>query len=164
MNTDQFWQLNENLPSETAALVIEERLAKLDPAEIISYQAHFSAAFIQAYQWKLWGAAYIIDGGCSDDGFIDFRYGLIARGRGVFEAALLDPDSLVNIADDSDEGYIPNEDFGYVARQVYEKKTGKEMPSIETIHPLNPSDDDWDFDDEELNAQKLPKLWAKFGG
>jgi hypothetical protein len=82
----------------------------------------------------------------------------------VFEAALLDPDSLASLADDSDEGCIANEDFGYVARQVYEKKTGNDMPSIETTHSLNPPEEGWDFDDDALNARKLPKLWAKFVG
>ena len=32
------------------------------------------------YRWDMWAAAYLIGGGCSDDGFIDFRAGLIAQG------------------------------------------------------------------------------------
>lgn len=82
---------------------------------------HFDRAFAAAYQWLLWAAAYIIEGGCSDDGFMDFRYGLISRGRSVFERALADPDSLADVADDTTDGFIPNEDFGYVAQRVYQK-------------------------------------------
>ncbi len=52
---------------------------------------------------------------------MDFRYGLISRGRSVFERALADPDSLADVADDTTDGFIPNEDFGYVAQRVYQK-------------------------------------------
>ena len=163
MDVDQFWQLNDGLPAEGAEEALAQRLSELDPSEIESYQKHFDTTFAEAYQWLLWGAAYIIDGGCSDDGFIDFRYGLISRGRKVFEAALVDPDSLVDVASDSDEGYIPNELFGYVAQEVYETKVGERMPRNSLPQPTEPDGDDWDFDDAEVCAQRLPKLWAKFG-
>ncbi|MFL6076856.1 MAG: DUF4240 domain-containing protein [Mycobacteriales bacterium] len=37
----------------------------------------------ESYQGDLWGAAYLINGGASDDGFDYFRGWLIARTRGV---------------------------------------------------------------------------------
>ena len=165
MTIDDFWKLLEDLPKgEGAEDALKERLIGLTTDEIVSFQAHFDAAHAQAYNWLLWAAAYIIDGGCSDDGFIDFRYGLISRGKQVFEAALADPDTLVDVAsEDDDEGSIPNETFGYVAGEVYEQKTGSILPREEIPQPSNPVGDDWDFDDEDLCAQKLPRLWAKFG-
>ena len=135
----------------------------MTPAEVISFQEHFDHVFALAYRWDLWAAAYIIDGGCSDDGFMDFRYGLISRGRAVFEAAVSNPDSLVDVVDESESGFIPNESFGYVAREVYESIANQEMPVNEVDHPSAPSGEDWDFDDATLCQQKLPKLWAKFG-
>ena len=48
----------------------------------------FDAKMDQAYSWPLWGAAYVINGGCSDDTFTDFRAALISRGRQAFEAQL----------------------------------------------------------------------------
>lgn len=162
MDADRFWELNEGLDPENAAEQIRIRLSSLDPEEIDSYQEHFDRAFASAYRWDLWAAAYIIDGGCSDDGFMDFRYGLISRGRAVFEAAIANPESLVDVADDTDSGFIPNEDFGYVARQVYKSKASRDMPGNGVAHPSEPSGDDWDFDDDKLCRQKLPKLWARF--
>ena len=50
----------------------------------------------RAYRQELWGAAYLINGGCSDDGFVYFLGWLIAQGRDVYQAALPDPDSLVS--------------------------------------------------------------------
>lgn len=163
MDADRFWELNAGLAPESAQEQLRDRLSALEPEEIASYQEHFDRAFTSAYQWNLWAAAYIIEGGCSDDGFMDFRYGLISRGRSVFEAAIGDAESLVEVADDTDTGFIPNESFGYVARQVYESKTNQDMPNNDVAHPSHPSGQDWDFDDEQLCKQKLPKLWTKFG-
>jgi hypothetical protein len=163
MDVDRFWELNQGLEPETAVDELRTRLSKLEPSEIEAYQAHFDEAFASAYQWIIWAAAYIIDGGCSDDGFMDFRYGLISRGKSVFTAALSDPESLLDVANDRDDGYIPNESFGYVAGQVYKSKTGQLIPGNDVAYPSNPSGEDWDFDDERLCKQKLPKLWAKFG-
>lgn len=163
MDADRFWELNANLESENAAAQLRGRLSSLDPEEIESYQEHFDRAFVSAYNWDLWAAAYIIGGGCSDDGFMDFRYGLISRGRSVFEAAIGNPESLINVADETDAGFIPNEDFGYVAQEVYESKANQDMPDNDIAHPSDPSGVDWDFDDEQLCQEKLPKLWAKFG-
>ena len=163
MTTNEFWKLVDGLPTEGAEKELKKRLEKLDSASIAAYQAQFDRLHAQAYDWLLWGAAYIMDGGCSDDGFIDFRYGLISRGRQVYEAALANPDSLANLGTKGDEAFIPNEDFGYVALVVYEAKTGQKMAREKNTQPSDPTGEDWDFDDEELCAKKLPKLWARFG-
>lgn len=81
----------------------------------------------------------------------------------MFDAALADPESLADVADETDAGFIRSESFGYVARQVYESKASQDMPNNDVAHPSDPSGKDWDFDDEELCEQNLPKLWAKFG-
>ena len=106
MDVDRFWELNEGLTPDLADKELRDRLSKLDPSEIASYQKHFHLAFASAYQWNLWAAAYIIDGGCSDDSFMDFRYGLISRGRSVFEAAIDNPETLVVVADDTSAGSL----------------------------------------------------------
>ena len=163
MDLNHFWQLNEGLPLESAENTLEQRLSELDAREIASFQMHFDTVFDEAYTWLLWGAAYIIEGGCSDDGFMDFRYGLISRGHTVFRSALMEPDSLVDVAEDADGGYVSNESFGYVAQQVCEHKVGDSMPSNRVSHPTEPSGDRWDFDDDAMCAARLPKLWDKFG-
>lgn len=160
MTKQEFWSLLEGLDPETAGGELAARLETLEPAAIAVFQQHFDEAHDQAYTWMLWGAAYLMEGGCSDDGFIDFRYGLISRGKRIFEAAVADPDSLAVLLDDDD--FLSNEEFGYVAGEVYEQKTGDSIP-IGRADAAEPSGEDWDFDDEALCAKKLPKLWAKFG-
>ena len=71
------------------------------------------------------------------------------------------PDSLAVLLDEDD--FLSNEEFGYVAGEVYENKTGNGIPRDEASHPADPAGEEWDFDDEDLCAAKLPKLWAKFG-
>jgi hypothetical protein len=161
MTIDEFWTTLAGLDPESATEELSGRLEKLSASEIAEFQAHFTRVHRQAYDWLLWGAAYLIDGGCSDDGFTDFRYGLISRGRDFFETALQDPDSLADRL--SDDDFIPNEELGYVASQVYEAKTGEEMPYPDLPPIGDPKGEDWDFDNPELCAQKLPKLFRRYG-
>ena len=161
MDKQAFWELLEGLDPETAGGELAARLDALEPEAIAAFQRHFDEEHARAYTWPLWGAAYLMEGGCSDVGFIDFRYGLISRGQKIFESALADPDSLAVLLDEDD--FLSNEEFGYVAGEVYENKTGSEIPRDGASHPADPAGEDWDFDDEDLCAAKLPKLWAKFG-
>jgi hypothetical protein len=136
----------------------------------------FGEVVNRAYDWNLWGAAYLIEGGCSDDGFEYFRRWLISMGREVYEAALRDPESLADVAGqpgiEFDDLGTEFEEFGYVAYEVYEEKTGREL--VDDIQPLSspgpsarsrePAGYGWDFDDEDEVRRRFPKLMAKFGG
>lgn len=160
MNISEFWKLidkvkNSDEPEEDIKPIIEN----LSPEEIRSYQDHFDTLHDQAYSWKLWGAAYLIGGGCSDDGFIDFRYGLISKGKDIYENAINDPDSLASIANEVE---IENESFGYAALEAFEKLVGKEMPRRPSEQPSEPIGNDWDFDDVAENQKYLPRLSSMF--
>lgn len=74
-----------------------DSLAKLDAPDIIRWKQIFDEYQDLAYKDKLWAAAAAMLGGCSDDGFIDFRAWLTAQGKDVFMAALADPDSLADV-------------------------------------------------------------------
>ncbi len=159
MDTVQFWSIIEKVKdSEEPEEVIKSQLYDLTPEEIVSYQKHFDVFFENAYRWDLWGAAYIIGGGSSDDGFMDFRYGLISKGKEVYETSLNNPD---NLADFDFEDDISNEQFGYSALEAYEEKTGNEMPRKAFEQPADPIGEEWDFDDEAENKKRLPRLMEK---
>lgn len=160
MDIDRFWGIiAKGQDSEDPRVLVAEELAKLPPDEIVSYEEHFIALVDRAYRWPLWGAAYIMQGGCGDDSFTDFRCGVISRGREVYERALADPESLA----DFDEDWIGNEEFGYLAWEAYQAKTGKEMPWKQIDRPKHPLGDGWDLDDYETNRQRLPRIWEKYG-
>ena len=98
MDRDDFWRHIEAARSRNPGayeLGLRNQLEALSIADIVGFREHFDRLFDAAYRWDLWGAAYLIEGGCSDDGFTDFRYGLIALGQRTFEAALAKPDSLI---------------------------------------------------------------------
>ena len=160
MTINEFWELIEGLrDSDNKGNALHVELKKLIPNEIVSFQEHFDTLVDSAYTWPLWGAAYVIDGGCSDDGFIDFRYGLISLGQETYENAVADPDTLSSLGNDVEIG---DELFGYVAAQVYEEMTGSELPRKEGGRLLDPVGEEWDFDDEVENKQRLPNLMAMY--
>lgn len=160
MDFDQFWKIvDKGKRSSEPEVVVTGALEKLPPEEIISYQRLFDTAFARAYRWDLWGAAYLMEGGCSDDGFIDFRYGLIAKGREVYENALANPDSLADLSGNE----VSNELFGYAALEAYETRTDNQMPRTGTDQLDAPMGEEWDFDDPAEMAKRFPKLYRKFG-
>jgi hypothetical protein len=97
-----------------------------------------------------------MNGGGTDDGFRHFRDWLISEGEAVYEAALVDPDSLAALA--QDEGF-ELEAFGYVAAEVYEQMTDAAMPRGKSMEPAAPAGKSWQED--ELPAL-LPRLARKF--
>jgi hypothetical protein len=156
MDIAKFWEIIEKgKDSDSPEEFISEALKKLTPTEIVSYQEHFDTLHEQAYRWDLWGAAYLIGGGCSDDGFMDFRYGLISKGRDIYEKALENPDALASLGPDIE---IENETFGYIAQEVYEEITGNEIPRKDYTGASDPLGEEWDFDDRDENSRHLPEL------
>ena len=67
---------------------LTDELARLRPADIVDWEITFIRVTDSAYRQPLWHAAYLIEGGCGDDGFMDFRDGLILQGRDVFTRAV----------------------------------------------------------------------------
>lgn len=134
-----------------------EDLSDRTVEEVVGFSVVFDQLMDRAYSWELWGAAYVINGGCSDDGFEYFRAWLVVQGQAVFEAALANPESLVEVAQVDAEC----EDALYVAAQAYQHLTGSnELPRRYAPHPREPSGVEWTEDD--LPA-RYPRLTAAFG-
>ena len=133
MNGAAFWTLIESAradadnDTERQSELLEERLSKLPPAQIVRFQQIRRQMDERAYSWDIWGAAYVIDDGCSDDCFRDFRAYLISLGPRAFAAALRNPDSLAPIVQDAEEGDWENADD--VAPDAYQTATGDDFPA-----------------------------------
>jgi len=97
-----------------------ETLSKLSDDEIIKWGQIFNLYQKKSYNDRLWAAAYVINGGCSDDGFDYFRGWLMAQGKDVFLNALRDPDSLVELELECGEAEF--EEMLYVDTSAYFKK------------------------------------------
>ena len=161
MDIDGFWKLIEQSKRGTEdcdeqAEKLTEILEKLTQEEVVSFDKHFQSLRIQAYTWDLWGVAYLINGGCSDDGFDYFRAWLIAQGRKRFEAALQDAESVSSYAEPDE---CECEDILYVTAQVYEEKAGSPLPDDGIRLPSEPLGSSWEEDELE---QRFPKTAKKF--
>jgi hypothetical protein len=172
MTEPEFWTMiasTQRSDPEEHVERLEAKLAKLPVPEILSFGNHWHTLHNAAYSWPLWGAAYLINGGCSDDGFIDFRSWLLLKGEATFKAALADPDSLAEVKVEPDEASCEC----YPAVHAYEQAVGTDEPgtyydALEAAHGKfpgseDPSGENWDFDDQDEMANRLPKLFKKFG-
>lgn len=172
MSDDRFWAVIGTTTAferdpERQSAALHDTLGKLSVDEIVAYEAAFDRQMTRSYSWDLWGAAYVVHGGASDDGFEYFRCWLISKGQEVFEKVMADPDSLADMLAPKVEGVLEFEEFAYVAREVWGEKTGRpsdEMPNAASmIYPgREPSGTKFDEDAADL-AKRYPKLWRRFG-
>ncbi|KRD00776.1 MULTISPECIES: DUF4240 domain-containing protein [unclassified Streptomyces] len=171
MDETEFWELvdasreaAEGDPEEQADQLVE-RLLRLDPEAVLDFARHFESRYNRAYRWDLWGAAWLLLDGASDDAFDFFRCWLIGQGREVFEGALHgDPDSLADLLDDFDEEIDGDgEELGYAADEAYEQLTGMVAPDL-GIAPAaaEPEGAPVDFENEGALAERYPRLWQRF--
>jgi len=170
MNIDEFWSLvgrvHATAPHDMAekCRLLAKELRQLACEQISSFESHFCDLFYRAYSWDLWAAAYMINKGCSNDSFMDFRSTLISLGRDAYETALTDVESLV--AFDIDPAWATYEGYQYVAQKVYEEKCGpRAADSCESFgggkpHPKTPAGSDWH--EWELH-ERYARLAAKYG-
>ena len=164
MHEDEFWKIidksrvasGNNYQKQINAL--KTILLSLNPTDIEKFDNTFTALSAGSYDWKLWGAAYVINGGCSDDCFDYFRQYLIAHGKDKFYQTLEDPESCVSwIKSEEDDEWEGIQNSAYDA---YLEKTGKEIPKT-YIPKFELKGQPFD---EGTVDQKYPKLAKKFMG
>jgi hypothetical protein len=169
MNEAPFWSIVEASKragrGSFAAYIesLSSRLSELAAGDIVEFQRTFDQLRDRAYSWDLWGAAYLIGGGCSDDAFADFRSWLVSLGRETYERALADSESLADLRigpNGEEDAFF--EELAYVPSQVFEEKTGEPMPPETGDRRSEPSGEKWDEDGNDLR-ERFPKLFAKYG-
>ena len=164
MDEVEFWELidkskaaaNDDYQKQITSL--KSILLTLEPVEIIKFDNTFTALSAVSYDNKLWGASYVINGGCSDDCFDYFREYLIGHGKEKFYQTMKDPETCVSwIKSEAEDNW---EGLQYSALDAYRQKTGTEMPR--TYQP--------EFElkgkpfDEATVTKQYPKLAKKFLG
>ncbi|GIH90322.1 hypothetical protein Psi01_09520 [Planobispora siamensis] len=162
-------------PDDPLVEILTDLISELEPVEIIAFERIFVQMQDLAYRRPLRNAAQLIEGGCGDDGFVDFRAGLMLLGRTVFTRAVADPDSLADLPvvvrmGRAGEGWIGCEDASYAAKRAYERVQGESESFDEVLtaafaamdRPDHPAGEDWDIDDEDETRKHLPRLSALF--
>ncbi|MFD5827688.1 DUF4240 domain-containing protein [Lentzea sp. NPDC060358] len=176
MDSNTFWKLIADAraavadPSDTEAVVAAatDLLADRPPAEIVAAQQVLWDLMAASYLNPLWAAAYVINGGCSDDGFDYFRGWLLTQGRETYEAVLADPDALAGLpvvvaaAESGEE--LEGEDALSIAWNAHIKATGMQLPqdAFRIRYPELDPQWDFDFDDGAEMAARLPRLAALY--
>jgi hypothetical protein len=172
MRTDDFWAViaratadRPATPDEVAKHAVAE-LAGNDPEEIVAWGRHLDKVMVASGTEDLWAAAYLINGGCSDEGFDAFRGWLIAHGREAVARSVKSPDSLADVAvvrGAADTGAVfEAAEVLSIAAEAYQQATGQELPAEDRPATRPDVADLWDFDDEEEMQRRLPKLSALF--
>jgi hypothetical protein len=168
MDTISFWKLidiSRRVSEGDPEQQLEELgvlLDKLPAEDIVEFQNIFDSHFHSSYTWPLWGAAYVIGGGCSDDGFDYFRGWLISRGEEVFNTALAEPDKLASLIRESDEDVdCQVEGWQSVGIDAWCKKTGLEYSAFPSspsgVQSDGPVGDEWSEEDLDRLYPKLTK-------
>jgi hypothetical protein len=165
MDIDTFWDIIEQSGTgkqdcSAQADKLVEILSTYPPQEVADFDRLFLELRHKAYRWDLWGIAYIINFGCSDDGFEYFRCWLIGRGRAFYEQALADAESVADQVD-PENADVECEDLMYAAHRAYEALTGKELPQVPMEHPESPSGTEWNEEDDL--PKMFPRACARFG-
>ena len=175
VSVDRFWALVEQgraradnpADAEEVAERTRQVLVALPAAEVGELNQSLHDLMAASYRVDLWGAAYQLNGGCSDDGFEYFRGWLLAQGREVFERVIADPDALADlpVVQTAAEGALDlecEEMFAVVA-DAYHVLTGTyDLPATEGRYPE--LGQFWDFDDDDDFRRRLPRLSALLEG
>jgi hypothetical protein len=172
-----FWDIIETArasagPDRPFRESLTDYLATLTEQDILEYYERFEKMHGALYRYDLWAAAYLIGGGCSDDGFIDFRAGLIAQGRDSYQKAVASPDSLADhpavagARHPRCDNPLFYEEVNYAASAAFQRVSGDEHVFWDALAARGPRDcfavlgEDFDFDDDEEMRRRLPRLSA----
>lgn len=167
MDERQFWKII------TAAYVDDEdtwldslrsQLLNLPPHDIVAFAFRFDALLDAAYKIDLWGAAYLVNGGCADDLFHWFRCWLVGRGELIYQRALEDPDTLADVLTGE---WTTTVSLDAAPNRAWVEKTGRaeeeffrELDKLRTGGHAILQGTDWDFDDNSEMRRRFPQLSA----
>ena len=166
-----FWNIvnlsvrNTKNQDQQESFLVKE-IEKLTPKQMIGFRLRTDKLLYDTYNSEMWCAGYIMNGGCSDDGFEYFRNWTISRGKEIFYKAKENPDSLISEFIEG-EDYYDFESFWYVALTAFENKTGKELydyisDDFKTNEGNYPNFEfTWKEEEPETMKTICPKLFEK---
>lgn len=165
MEEDLFWKIIQKTKDISGGNFEEQQeelaneLRNLTADELILFGNSFRNFRGQANTWELWGAIYIIQGGCGDDSFNDFREWVIAQGRDFYYKITENPELLVEIETHLIEEF-DWEGCGYLPGIVFEELTGQKMPYPFKEKQIT-TGEEWNENNDDLK-NRFPMLYAKY--
>jgi len=165
MDEIQFWELIDKSrataggDSEKQSDLLAQDLAQWPITDMFDFEDIFRSLRNKSYVAELWDAAFVIQCGCGDYGFYSFQEWLIGQGKDIFEKALADPESLIEVIEVGEVGYqkIYPILLGVVDK-AYGLAAGQERPPrFWDRQPLK-----GELLGEPENLARFPKLKAKY--
>src|SRR5262245_15193366 len=154
-------QAGAERPQARAAALVD-RLSQLDIDEIVAFDRFFLERVNGAYRTELWEVAYIMNAGCSDDGFDCFLGWLVSEGKQRYLAALADPRAAAE-GIDADDGPFECEEMWGAASRAFALKTGENQEAYYQQHaPKVPRGDIGGSFDEDTVEERYPEVAARF--
>lgn len=177
MNEEEYWKIVEKNyrfgkgDERKQASEIVRDLRYKDPREIIAFQKRTYILSNHAHTSTLWAAAYVLNGGCSDDAFIDFKHWVISLGKNPFYKTIEKPDTLIRFWEKQvrfhNYGNIDCPGIAYSAQMAYEYRTGldnfyKVADYSNTGVSAGKFELDWDSSTIEKKKDDFPKIWKAY--
>lgn len=176
MEEDDYWKIVEKTYKQgkgderQQAGEIVRKLRYMTPPEIMAFQKRTFSLANFAHTSNLWAAAYVINGGCSDDAFTDFKHWVISLGKSGFYDSIKTPDCLVKYlskkASYVNYGNIACSSIEFAAIMAYEYRTGLSIYKVldySNVPDLNGDFElDWDENNIESKREIFPKLFKKY--
>lgn len=179
MSEKEFWRIIDYAKSKSnsndlmAIDLIPNVLKDYEVGEIVEFEIIFETLIAKADDYKIMAAEKIMTGSVTDDSYIYYRCWLIMQGQKIFEAALINPESLADLYSTDDPSGFDCESLMYVADKAYTAKTGKDAynddngprnvaysKGLSYDMPATPTKGtDWKAEDL---PNMYPKLWRKF--
>ena len=168
LDEDLYWAIVEKSLKSTKNQDDQEQflikeIGKLTPKQMIGFRLRTDKFLYDTYNSEMWCAGYIMNGGCSDDGFEYFRNWIISRGKNVYYNAKQNPDNLISEVDKNAEMY-DFESYWYVALEAFKQKTGKDLYDYidnENFHTKEGQYPKIEFSWQEENPESMKKVFPK---
>ncbi|MBX9581247.1 MAG: DUF4240 domain-containing protein [Gemmataceae bacterium] len=158
MDWDRFWEIVAGLGPDPGVA-----LRRLKWFEVVAFRVRLDEAMAAADTPDLRAAAALVQGSGLPGALRDFRAWLVGRGQDVYDAALLDPDSLADGLDGDpvDDGGLPD-----ATVRAYEALTGmsdfyEQVRQLRGGDPPAPPADPWYFDEADAR-HRFPRLAAPY--
>jgi hypothetical protein len=173
LDEDLYWSiidksLNNTKNQDNQEQFLIKEIGTLTPKQMIGFRLRTDKLLFDTYNSDMWCAGYLMNGGCSDDGFEYFRNWVISRGKDTYYKAKQNPDSLISEVDENAEMY-DFESFWYVALEAFEQKTGKDLyefidnDNFKTKEGEYPNFEfTWQEENPESMKKICPRLFEKF--
>jgi hypothetical protein len=173
----EFWELVDEARAEVArgaewpsgmqvGGAIRRHLPRLKPVEILEFDLWIRGQAAMADRWEFGAACFLFCGYVSEDGFGEFRFGLVGLGRADFHAVLKDPDGgLAGLAivqamaaGHASPFTIHGEQIQSAAAESYGDRYWEDRAEIE----FNPATARFEAADAPRIPARLPQLHALF--